>query len=340
MDSSNAGIGVTGETAGDSASTSSKFSTPECVERRGIGGVCGRSWSLPGCAKTFTGIADSGHWSTSSALRCRGPVAASVGRGSDKLLELVATASLLSKGASSICLCIRASAAARAVLVSSSATRRLSELVWSCWIDGSGGREDNSGWVEPKEVPVCLADAASSLVDSFAVGRLTDRSDAVVCDAGRRVESVEFLLLDDLEPVLCLEVPLWWSEDGLSLCVVELIVESTGASCLGLLETTEPASLLFFHASRPLSWATFGMPSHFELTLGTVAGSLCCETVATEDDFVPLTAASLRCCSANSLSATAEGSLTERKSKMERGRRLFSREMLGVTLMTSSLRVV
>ena len=212
MDSSNAGTGVTGEVVGDSASTSSRFSTPErgrCVERRGIGGVCEVSWSSPDCTMTSTGVADSGHWGTSSALRCRGRLTASVGCVSDKLLELVVIASLLSRGASSICLCIRASAAVRAVLVSSSATHRVPELVWSCWSGESSGRDEvDNGWIELEEVPVCLADGDSSLVDSFAVGRLSDRSEAVLCGVGRRADSVEFLLLEGLEPVLCLEVRL------------------------------------------------------------------------------------------------------------------------------------
>lgn len=82
--------------------------------------------------------------------------------------------------------------------------------------------------------------------------------------------------------------------------------------------------MLFFQPSRPFSCAMLGMPSHLEFTFGTLAGRRCCETVDMDDDFAPLTAASRRCCSANSLSATAEGSLTDRKPSRERGLPLFS----------------
>jgi hypothetical protein len=64
---------------------------------------------------------------------------------------------------------------------------------------------------------------------------------------------------------------------------------------------------------------TSGIPSHFELTLGTLAGNFWGETVPRANEFPsdalptgPLSEASFRCCSANCSRAECEGSFRVR----------------------------
>lgn len=66
-----------------------------------------------------------------------------------------------------------------------------------------------------------------------------------------------------------------------------------------------------------------GMPSHFELTLGTSAGSFLLANVPLvlidefEGDVVPLPLLCLRCCSANCSRATCDGSFSDKKPNTE-----------------------
>ena len=72
---------------------------------------------------------------------------------------------------------------------------------------------------------------------------------------------------------------------------------------------------LFFLEEESLALMDSGMPSHFELTLGTLAGSFGGVTLTTPTAVrvPPLPAPCLRCCSANCSSAHCDGSFKVRK---------------------------
>jgi hypothetical protein len=73
--------------------------------------------------------------------------------------------------------------------------------------------------------------------------------------------------------------------------------------------------LFLFLGDESLALMDSGMPSHFELTLGTLAGSFGGVTLTTPTavKVPPLPAPCLRCCSANCSSAHCDGSFKVRK---------------------------
>lgn len=101
-------------------------------------------------------------------------------------------------------------------------------------------------------------------------------------------------------------------------------------SCEPLIPKDDPddrfVSLLVLMVEAPVDCrflTVSGMPSHLELTLGTVSGSFLLAKVPLvltdelEGETVPLPLPCLRCCSANCSSATWEGSFMDRKLKTE-----------------------
>lgn len=88
-------------------------------------------------------------------------------------------------------------------------------------------------------------------------------------------------------------------------------------------------SLLVLAVVLAVDWrflTASGMPSHLELTLGTLSGSFLLAKVALvppvltetfEGDTEPLPLPCLRCCSANCSSASWEGSFSDKKLKTE-----------------------
>lgn len=82
------------------------------------------------------------------------------------------------------------------------------------------------------------------------------------------------------------------------------------------LDVAWEAMLILLLLTVPLSLDLMdsGMPSHLELTLGTLAGNFCGDTLSsTMFPAPPFSDASLRCCWANCSSAEREGSLSVRK---------------------------
>lgn len=124
-----------------------------------------------------------------------------------------------------------------------------------------------------------------------------------------------------------------WSFDGRLLLPDEFPLEETEdfEPCPDLFECRPKAEGFSVLRSQPfepllLSCATFGKPSHFELTLGTVSGSFCCETPAKPSCLEPFNAVCLFCCSANACNAELDGSFNVRKPSTEpRFFPLFSR---------------
>jgi len=92
----------------------------------------------------------------------------------------------------------------------------------------------------------------------------------------------------------------------------EVVLRTVSVEALGESLDLVEESILFFHPSRG---ALSGMPSHLELTLGTLDGSFCCATAASFAELVLFKAACFFCNSANSRKACWEGSLSVKNAK-------------------------